>query len=418
MVKDFLAMANAGGGFIIVGVDDKITELGAKFSGVSEENLASWETTRVSEYVNSLCSPPINIELYKFTSIKWRKPFVALEIPGHGKTPHFCIRDSNDSAGNAVLRRGAVYYRTKDKSSKEICDPADWDELLNRCVIDRKEELTLIFEQVLRSVSPSSPLPAGTPVDAVLELDWFAKRAKPHCNLPVGLKLVFWEVLVSPLHKKYTSDVRVILEALDESMVDHRGWPYIFCFQNSRCDYRTTDSSIYAVETEPFGSRWRFDYWEFEYTKELFYSRSLTDESSVAKHATFDPAIQVALIADAISSVGRLFLGLGHDRSENLQFAIRYSPARDIRTGSIADYARSSRVSEPFHDDVLTAVQNLQLLSMLNEPAQRASAVVATLLQKLKYPGDINANHLQKQAEEYLSKSFEIPRHMRILPRS
>lgn len=58
LTKDVIAIANTGGGWIVIGVRESPT--GFLPEGLSAEQAESFETTRVNRFINNYAEPPID----------------------------------------------------------------------------------------------------------------------------------------------------------------------------------------------------------------------------------------------------------------------------------------------------------------------------------------------------------------------
>lgn len=103
IVKDILAFANSGGGYIVVGVDEH--GAGFNWTGVTNEQAASYDTTRINQFVQNYVDPPINCTVVKHTMDE--ALFVVIEVPGFADTPHICQKAYPD-----VLQGAVLYVRT------------------------------------------------------------------------------------------------------------------------------------------------------------------------------------------------------------------------------------------------------------------------------------------------------------------
>jgi len=414
LIKDFIAMANAGGGFIVVGVDESAKDEHDRFGGVPQDMLASWETTQVSTVTNLFCSPPINVEIRKFESKKYSQTFVILRIPRHGRTPHVCIKDYCTER-EPILQKGQLYFRTKNKESARISDPSDWDDVLQRCITARTDDLRELFEQVLRGVQARPANQSVSKRDPFAEMDQFRNHSTAFEVLPAGMPAVFFEVLALADVPLIVDSPDILLPALDHAMVDHQGWPFLFIFTNSRCDYQTTDTGYFAVDNKPFKTD-RFNYWHFDYTTQTFYTRMLTYESMLGVPKVFQPLRQARLMAETAEAVGRLFDALGYPSDTEITIAVRYSPVSGMQCGSIREIIEVHSTSSPFSGDVLTLSKMFNLLSLVTQPAAAAASTTQRLMQKLNCGQLPSVKFLEKVAADHLAKIEDIPLGMR-LPR-
>lgn len=150
IIKHILAFANSGGGYIIVGYDEKGVTDSEKRTGIAGNHRSTWETTKVNQLLSSYADPPVDVDVYEVPNSEQGRPFLILDIPEHGSVPHVCKQSKHASAGaQMILRKGATYYRTASKSCEEICDSNDYRELIRRCLINDKRKLLRDFEQIL-----------------------------------------------------------------------------------------------------------------------------------------------------------------------------------------------------------------------------------------------------------------------------
>ena len=93
LIKHILCFANFGGGFIIIGYDENMKTDEEKRTGIKEEHLENWETTKVNEYLNNYSSPKLNIKVIPYKDDGENKKYIVLSIPSHGNSPHINIKE-------------------------------------------------------------------------------------------------------------------------------------------------------------------------------------------------------------------------------------------------------------------------------------------------------------------------------------
>ena len=107
VVKDILAMANTDGGFIVVGVEE--TNEGFTPVGMTSEEAASWETTRLNQFVARYAEPPVNATLGKEQIDD--STYIFIGVPEFPDVPHICKKEYPD-----VLTAPTLYIRTDDNN--------------------------------------------------------------------------------------------------------------------------------------------------------------------------------------------------------------------------------------------------------------------------------------------------------------
>jgi hypothetical protein len=140
VVKDVLALANSGGGSLVIGVAEENGRL--EFRGLPPEQLATWDPTRFGATVNRFAAPPIqctvrNVECDGNT-------FVLISVPGFWQSPHFCTRDYD-----GVLKQQTIYIRTANSASAPVNDAATMMALINQAVTARQDELARIVRAAI-----------------------------------------------------------------------------------------------------------------------------------------------------------------------------------------------------------------------------------------------------------------------------
>jgi len=125
LAKDVIAMANWGGGTIIIGVEERSP--GEFVSvGVDEENLASFETTRVNLALRQFMDPPVSIVSRHVRDAS--RIFVLLEIPPARDT--FVLAGKQNE--QARLFPGRIYSRTHASESCEVQSSSELRDLFQR----------------------------------------------------------------------------------------------------------------------------------------------------------------------------------------------------------------------------------------------------------------------------------------------
>lgn len=158
LARDMAAFANSrDGGAIVIGKSQK--DGGFEYGGVTAEQAASFDTTRVANWVNSRFNPPVNLTCH--TVELDGKPFVVIVIAEFGDIPALCVKnfDSQSNKGKLVLRSGALYVRTLNAESAQLGTPDQLRELIGMATGKRADEMFATFQAILKGkplVAPPS----------------------------------------------------------------------------------------------------------------------------------------------------------------------------------------------------------------------------------------------------------------------
>jgi CheY-like chemotaxis protein len=125
LAKDVMAMANWGGGTIVVGVAESQP---GEFvpQGVPDLALGSFETSRLNRAVNEFLDPPVPITVRRVRD--GNQIFVLLSVPA-AKDSFVLVKRQNEDAG---IYPGRIYSRNSAAESAEVRTSSELRELLDR----------------------------------------------------------------------------------------------------------------------------------------------------------------------------------------------------------------------------------------------------------------------------------------------
>ncbi len=161
LVRHVLGMANAGGGSIVVGFTE---ELGKHEPdpALTDEIVASYDPTSfqqsVDRYVLGDKKPETVIEKVEHDG----KTYPIIMVSGFAEDPFFCR--STKPQGKPILKEGALYIRDRAAKTVVVASPADWRQLLARCVQLRQSEMLDAFRDLLEQPTTGArPSPRARP---------------------------------------------------------------------------------------------------------------------------------------------------------------------------------------------------------------------------------------------------------------
>lgn len=312
IVKDILAIANARGGWIVVGVSE--TSTGFAWDGLTEQQCESFETSRLNRFLQNYADPPINTHVIKYPSED--KNFVIIEIPRFPDTPHICQKDYP-----GVLAAGALYVRTDNNESAPIKSSADMRAIVEQATRNRADQLLASF----RAVLTSTPQPVASS-DALERFDDQVQDARARCEqlIPQDAQdLGFRETVFHPLtfdRLRFTiADLEQMAEA---ASVDYRGWVYMF-YTLKRADLiRHLDDALEMTLNEAG----RFQFWHL-YRSGCLYVNEMFQED---EHAESRPKRVLGTLTfaytctEAVQCLVNLYAGrLADDETVRLQMRLR-----------------------------------------------------------------------------------------------
>ena len=174
LVKHILGMANVGGGWIVIGYSDDTLQPDHYHS---QEVAATYDTTRLSAVVDKHIHGDQRIRLTVYMEIhpKTQLSHPIIQVQGFERTPFICrstkvLPDSNQP----ILQTGKVYIRRPGAATSEIQTPSEWEDLLRRCVSQRRDEFLSEFVDLFSRMNSGDATPAGDMKEELNE--WMVKR--------------------------------------------------------------------------------------------------------------------------------------------------------------------------------------------------------------------------------------------------
>jgi hypothetical protein len=143
-----MALANTKGGYIVVGVGEDKAGRPSVFTGLTDEQLKSFDPTDVGNYVNRRVDPPIDFDIVR-PKIKG-KSYVIFVVRRFKELPHVCTSQVDEE-----LQQGCFYIRTQDASSRPAYRAGEIHDLVQRALRNQREILGrmirgLLYEKGLR----------------------------------------------------------------------------------------------------------------------------------------------------------------------------------------------------------------------------------------------------------------------------
>ncbi|MBB5695799.1 recombinase family protein [Muricoccus pecuniae] len=223
LAKALLALANHGGGFVLLGLTE--TDTGIVPAPNRPPTLDAYSQDAVNGIVQSFAEPPFHCTVQHVAGPSdVLHPII--RVPGGHRVP---IRAKRTGPGNAIVQMHAVYIRRPGPKSEVPQSGQEWDDLLGRCLAARRDELLANIRDLL---SGAVARPVAAPAEDARLTTW------------VDTCLARWHALVDGLtandprrcprgHHWFAYEIRgdvrhlpapEFLETLRRSTVRHTGW--------------------------------------------------------------------------------------------------------------------------------------------------------------------------------------------------
>jgi hypothetical protein len=141
-VRHCLAMANTKGGYLVVGVGEDSAGKPSLFTGLTDEQLKSFDPSDVGNFINHRVDPPIDFEVVRPTVDG--KTYAIFVIKRFRQLPHVASGQVEDE-----LQLGCFYVRTADATSRVAYRAAEIHDIVQRALRNQREVLGRMIRGLL-----------------------------------------------------------------------------------------------------------------------------------------------------------------------------------------------------------------------------------------------------------------------------
>lgn len=145
LVKAILALANHGGGYVLIGYDDATRGPAPRPASVT----SGYDQDTVNGIVRRYADPQLHVQVERAPDANDDEHPVII-VPGGHSVP---VRCKKDGPNGAHVRQHAIYIRRPGPASEEPQTAQEWQELIRRCVLNDRDNL---LEQVSSILQPFS----------------------------------------------------------------------------------------------------------------------------------------------------------------------------------------------------------------------------------------------------------------------
>ena len=156
LAKALLALANHGGGRVIIG----LKETDASFSADSERpsTLDAYSQDSVNGIVHKYAEPTFHCSVHHVRHPTSGVVHPIIGVPGGHRVP---IRAKRSGPNNRIVQQHAIYIRRPGPQSEQPLTGREWDELFAKCLHGRRDELLDQIRNLLVGLSPSNVSPGN-----------------------------------------------------------------------------------------------------------------------------------------------------------------------------------------------------------------------------------------------------------------
>lgn len=314
--KAVLAISNHGGGFIALGLlDEGIVEAEGR-----PATLDGYSQDLINGIVKNYCDPHFHCAAHIVPSPAGAL-FPIVVVPGGHRVP---IRARRAGPSGNTVRNNAIYVRKPGPCSETPQSAQDWDDLLSRCLRNRRDEM---FDQIRDLITGTVPQVEQAAEPARLD-EWIRTSfdrwhglveplpADVGPRLPHGRYCFAYEIIgerqqIAPAH---------IREVLRASVVRHTGWPPFWYPTRDGIEPYLLDGAVEcwlgsdSQKTVEERDAARSDFWRIDPAGLAFLLRGFQEDGMDAQRSARQP-VAPATVFDITLLVWRIGETLLHARS-------------------------------------------------------------------------------------------------------
>ena len=135
LAKALLALANHGGGYVVLG----FREIDSVFTADHKPPiLEGYSQDSVNGIVQKYAEPPFHCSAHHVKHPTSESIHFVIGVPGGHRVP---IRAKRDGPNKNIVKSQSIYIRRPGPTSEEPRSGREWDELFKRCLDGRRDEL-------------------------------------------------------------------------------------------------------------------------------------------------------------------------------------------------------------------------------------------------------------------------------------
>ncbi|MBE6384695.1 MAG: ATP-binding protein [Lentisphaerae bacterium] len=142
IVRHLIALANTKGGFLVIGVGEDRAGKPSLYTGLTDEESASFDPSAVGTFVNRCVEPPIDFTIER--PVIDGKRFAIFIVKPFNQLPHVCC-----NSVDTELASGVFYIRTPEASSRPAARAVELHQLIQRAMRNQRGQLAKMLRGLL-----------------------------------------------------------------------------------------------------------------------------------------------------------------------------------------------------------------------------------------------------------------------------
>ncbi len=326
LAKEIIALANHGGGFVVVGFKENKDGNFVPSQDVPE-NLQAWSQDNVQGIVARYLDPPIQCRVDHCLDAKSERVYPVISVPGGHRIPIVAKKGSPDEQSVLPHR---VYVRRPGPNSEEPRSIEEWHQLFDRIVKNRQSDLFGVFRMLMAGEMPTTSLETTPSVSDQLDTfvnesteRWMSLVQETPADNPTRMPHGYYDLafaLDGEFDKKSLKDLQ---ETIQRSVRNHSGWPPFLTLQRPPFYPRPIDGAVevwIGPENErTFDDSAHSDFWRISPEGLMFTRRGFSEDGEHSREtigSSFDITTAAWRLGEGILNASYIAAAMGGNEAD------------------------------------------------------------------------------------------------------
>jgi Putative DNA-binding domain len=402
LAKAAIALANHGGGTVVLGMRELNDDTGGIISQVRPGNIPRYSGDDVNAAINRFADPPFHSELQFAIHPQSANEHAIVQVPSGSSVP---IMSKKGCEG--IISPQRCYIRKPGPKSEEPHTSEEWRAVLNRCVRDGRESMLDAIRSIVQGQGGTPP-----PSPVLDLLTDFTERSQERWrelieslppNAPGRMPFGRYELsaVITDLPPSLSlTDLKRRME--NASTVKHTSWGTFLMLNRGSYAPRIHNGKIeawFGAERHPYdNSPAHANFWQADTSGHFYLIRGFDEDGNdqIDPGKYFDVTLPIWRIGEAMLFIARLATELGHDPT--ISFQCKYVGLRGrilIRLDGKGFVPPPTRVSSSDAITLSTQVRAFQIRDNLSEVLRSFLAPLYELFDFFELPPPLVTNELK-----------------------
>ena len=394
LAKEIIALANYGGGFLVIGFKENDDGTFAVHAA-RPANLNAWSQDAIQGIVAKYVDPEVQCRVVHQLAPGSTERYPIIIVPGGHRIP---IRAKAGSPDNSRLVAHRVYVRRAGPNSEEPRTAEEWVRLLEQCVQNRQSELLDAMRSIIAGVVPAGRPKEPTRLDQLAEFEraaverWQARIAKLPPDAPPRFVHGHYDVGIAidgGFDIQNLSDLR---NTIKTAVRNHSGWPPFLTINRHPFAPKPVDGAVefwLGPDTDgSFDQPAHHDFWRISSKGLLFTRRGLQEDggvhSDISPGTTLDITTPTWRIGEAIMQANYIARAL-NAQDANLICHCRWAGLRGRRLVSRGNPNRHFLNAKQIEQDTYKSMETIGLPALPQALPEIVFAILKPLYELFEF---------------------------------